>query len=58
MIYPIESRFKEKVPITATEVDTNGNLENSTMKLENPEPKLEEIEDKSLLMPGKFYEYI
>lgn len=58
MIYPIESKFKKKVPITTTEVDTNGNLENSTMKLEKPEPKLEEIENKSLLMPGRFNEYI
>lgn len=56
-IYPIESRVKKKAPIITIEVDTDGNLENSTIKHKKPEPKPEEIEYKCLLMSGKFYEY-
>ena len=48
---------KIKVPIIPTEVDTNGNLVNSTIKPEKSELKTEEIEDKPFLMSGKFYEY-
>ena len=56
-IYPIESRVKKKAPIITNEVDTDGNLENSTIKHKKPEPKPEEIQYKCLLMSGKFYEY-
>ena len=56
-IYPIESRFKKKVPIIIIEVDTNGNLKNSPIRPEKYEPKPEDIKDKSLLIPGKFYGY-
>ena len=44
-------------PIITVEVDMNGNLENSTIKPAKPVSKPEEIEDKSLLTSGKFYEY-
>ena len=35
-IYPIESRVKKKAPIITNEVDTDGNLENSTIKHKKP----------------------
>ena len=35
-IYPIESRVKKKAPIITIEVDTDGNLENSTIKHKKP----------------------